>query len=142
MTVMSGPHHHGGSATMQTTTEQSLYQRLGGYDALAAATDELLRRLMADPQLGGYWKGASYDNQRKARQLIVDFMVEAAGGPAWYTGRDMQTSHHGMGITTSDWDVFMRHVEGTLDHFGVAGQEKADVLAFLGGLRDDVVDVH
>ena len=125
---------------MQDTTEQSLYQRLGGYDAIAAATDELLARLMADPQLGGYWKGASNDNQRKARQLIVDFMTEAAGGPAYYTGRDMRTSHDGMHISASDWDVFMRHSADTLDHFGVGGREKADVLDFFTSLRDEIVE--
>ena len=77
---------------------ESLYHRLGGYDAIAAATDELLARLQADPHLRDYWKGASTNNQRKARQLIVDFMTEAAGGPAYYTGRDMTTSHVGMHI--------------------------------------------
>ena len=67
-----------------------------------------------------YWKGASNDNQRHARQLIVDFMVEAAGGPAYYTGRDMKRSHDGMHIDAADWDAFMRHSAATLDHFGVA----------------------
>ena len=68
---------------------KSLYQRLGGYDAICAATDDLLGRLQSDPQLKDYWKGTSYDARRKGRQLIVDFLVEAAGGPAFYTGRDM-----------------------------------------------------
>ena len=47
--------------------EQSLYQRLGGYDAIAAATDDLLGRLQSDPRLRDYWKGASNDNRRHAR---------------------------------------------------------------------------
>lgn len=126
-----------------TTTqpaEQSLYVRLGGYDAVAAATDDLLARLQADPQLGGYWKGASHDNRRRARQLIVDFLTEAAGGPAFYTGRDMKTSHAGMGISQSDWEVFLNHTRATLDHFGVGEREQADVFAALDGLKDDVVE--
>lgn len=126
--------------TTQDTTEQSLYQRLGGYDAIAAASDELLARLMGDPQLKDYWKGASSDNRRKARQLIVDFMVDAAGGPAYYVGRDMRTSHAGMRISASDWDVFMRHSAATLDHFGVPAREKDEVLAFFTSLRDEIVE--
>ena len=118
----------------------SLYHRLGGYDAIAAATDELLARLQADPQLRDYWKGASDDNQRKARQLIVDFMAEAAGGPAYYTGRDMRTSHVGMHIDERDWEAFMRHAAATLDHFGVASREKEDVLAFFAGLKTEIVE--
>ena len=119
---------------------ESLYQRLGGYDAIAAATDDLLARLQSDPQLRDYWKGASTNNQRKARQLIVDFMAEAAGGPAYYTGRDMKTSHVGMHIDASDWEAFMRHAAATLDHLAVEDREKAEVLAFFASLKDDVVE--
>jgi hemoglobin len=125
---------------MQETTEQSLYQRLGGYDAVAATCDDLLARLQADPQLRDFWKGASEDNQRRARQLIVDYMVAAAGGPAFYTGRDMKKSHVGMHINASDWDVFMRHAAATLDGFAVPAREREDVLTFLASLRGDIVE--
>ena len=125
---------------MGEVVTESLYQRLGGYDAIAAATDDLLARLQSDPQLRDYWKGASTNNQRKARQLIVDFMAEAAGGPAYYTGRDMKTSHVGMHIDASDWEAFMRHTAATLDHLSVADREKAEVLAFFTSLKDDVVE--
>ena len=125
---------------MQNPTEESLYHRLGGYDAIAAATDDLLARLMGDPQLGPYWRGASADNQRKARQLIVDFMTEAAGGPAYYTGRDMELSHQGMGIDAVEWDIFMRHSAATLDHFGVGAREREEVLAFFTTLKPDVIE--
>jgi len=121
-------------------TGENLYRRLGGYDAIAAATDELLDRLMSDPLLRDYWKGASHDNQRHARQLIVDFMVEASGGPAYYTGRTRKSSHHGMGIDGRDWEAFTHHAAGTLDHLGVATPESEEVLTFLAGLREDVVD--
>ena len=125
---------------MGEVVTESLYQRLGGYDAIAAATDDLLARLQSDPQLRDYWKGASTNNQRKARQLIVDFMAEAAGGPAYYTGRDMKTSHVGMHIDASDWEAFMRHAAATLDHLAVADREKAEVLAFFTSLKNDVVE--
>jgi len=125
---------------MPNASEQSLYKRLGGYDAIAAAVDDLLARLHADPQLGGYWKGTSSDSKRRDRQLIVDFMVEAAGGPAFYGGRDMKTSHVGLAISESDWEVFMQHAAATLDRFSVPAQEKDEVLAFLSSLKSDVVE--
>jgi hemoglobin len=124
---------------MQETA--TLYQRLGGYDAIAAATDDLLARLMADPQVGGYWKGTSGDNRRKARQLLVDFLVEASGGPAYYLGRSMQLSHEGMGISDSDYDVLLGHAGAMLDHFGVGAHEKDEVLAFVDSLRGEIVEV-
>jgi hemoglobin len=125
---------------MGAVTAESLYRRLGGYDAIAAATDELLARLQGDPRLRDYWKGASDNNQRKARQLIVDFMVEAAGGPAYYTGRDMKISHQGMHIDAADWDAFMRHAADTLDRLGVGSREREDVLTFLASLQSEVVE--
>jgi len=125
---------------MAEVAATSLYDRLGGYDAICAATDDLLGRLQSDPQLKDYWKGASHDNRRKARQLIVDFMAEAAGGPTFYVGRDMKTSHVGMGIGDSDWEVFMRHSAATLDHLSVPAREKDEVLAFFTSLKSEVVE--
>ncbi len=128
--------------TTSDAQDQSLYQRLGGYDAIAAATDDLLGRLQTDPRLKDFWKGASADNRRKARQLIVDYMVDAAGGPAFYVGRDMKRAHEGMRIDDEDWAVFMRHAAATLDHFGVPPRERDDVLGFFTSLKNDVVEVR
>src|SRR5204862_6990050 len=62
--------------------ERSLYHRLGGYDAIAAFADDLLGRLRNDSQLAVYWKGKYKDSLKKERQLLVDFLVAAFGGPA------------------------------------------------------------
>ena len=84
-------------------TEQSLYTRLGGYDAIAAVVDSLLERMRGDPQLARFWTSPrSVDTNRRERQLAVDFIAAAAGGPTFYLGRDMKTAHAGMGITKSD----------------------------------------
>jgi hemoglobin len=126
--------------TGNVANDQSLYQRLGGYDAVAAATDDLLARLQGDPRIKDFWKGASADNRRKARQLIVDYMVEAAGGPAFYVGRDMKTAHAGMQISDADWTVFMEHSAATLDHFEVPPREREDVLDFFSSLKGEIVE--
>jgi hemoglobin len=59
----------------------SLYHRLGGYDALAAVTDDFVGRLGADPQLHRFFTGLSADSQKKLRQHVVDFLCSATGGP-------------------------------------------------------------
>ncbi len=124
----------------QTNHEKSLYERLGGYDAIAAATDDLLLgRLVNDPELGVYWKGKCQDSLRNDRQLIVDFLVEASGGPAYYRGRDMKTSHTGMGITDREWEIFMRHTRAMLAHLAVPERESQEVIGFLESLKSDVV---
>jgi hemoglobin len=121
--------------------DKSLYLRLGGYDAIAAFADDLLRRLRSDPQLGVYWKGKSVEGMKRHRQLLVDFLSQVAGGPVQYTGMDMKTSHEGMGITEDEWNVFVRITIATLDDLGVPEQEKTDFLACAGGLKGDIVEV-
>ncbi len=125
---------------MTESSEKSLYERLGGYDAICAATDDLIARIQSDPQLGGYWKGQGNSTKRKERQLIVDFLVEAFGGPAYYNGREMKPLHEGIGISDSDWDVFTRHVVATLDNFGVQGREREEFLAAADSLKGDIVE--
>jgi len=125
---------------MTTSTEPSLYQRLGGYDAIAAVTDEFLERLMGDPTLGGYWAGHSDDTKRKERQLIVDFFCEATGGPTFYTGRDMKTSHQGLAISENEYDILMTHCVATLDKFEVPEREKNEVCSFLDSLRGQIIE--
>src|SRR5439155_20135713 len=126
--------------TTQMSQEDSLYKRLGGYDAIAAATDDLLLgRLVNDPVLGGYWKGKSEDSLRRDRQLIVDYLVQASGGPGFYFGRDMKTSHTRLGITEHEWQVFMGHTRAMLAHLRVADRERHEVMGFFGSLKGDIV---
>jgi hemoglobin len=126
--------------TMSEAAEKSLYARLGGYDAIAAATDDLLGRLTSDPQLGIYWRGHSKDSMKRDRQLVVDFLCEAFGGSVIYRGRDMKTSHEGLSISESDWQVFVKHTVATLDKFGVQGKEREEFLAAAASLKGDIVE--
>ena len=119
---------------------KSLYARLGGYDALAAVTDDFLGRLTTDAQMKRFFVGASADSQKKIRQHIVDFLCAATGGPCLYIGRDMKTAHAGLGITESDWDLTVKHLVATLDKFKVPQKEKDEVLAAVSGLKKDIVE--
>jgi hemoglobin len=126
--------------TAPAPPERSLYERLGGYDAIAAATNDLMARLFADPQLGVYWKGKGDDGKQRDIQLIITYMVAAAGGPAHYGGRDMRLSHTGLGITEEEWQTFMRHSAATLERFAVPERETQDVLSFFSSLKGDIVE--
>lgn len=116
-----------------------LYERLGGYDPIAAFVDDLLPRLLNDPQLAVYWKGKCKDSLRKDRQLIVDFLCSAFGGPVQYLGRDMKTSHDGLNISEAEWMLFEHHVADTLKNLGVSGREYDEVMAATVSLKGDVV---
>lgn len=123
-------------------SDDSLYRRLGGYDAIVAVAEDLLPRLASDPGLGRFWAHRGEDGVRREKQLLVDFLCDRAGGPLFYTGREMDISHRGMKISAEDWRGFVGHLEATLDHFGVPARERADVLAFIDGTRGDIVEVE
>jgi len=118
----------------------TLYARLGGYDAIAAVCDDLLARLMADPQLARFWQNRATDSVRREKQLLIDFLCASAGGPLYYTGRDMLTSHRGMGVTAEDWDAFAGHLQATLEKFQVSSRERQEVTAFVESTRNDIVE--
>lgn len=118
----------------------SLYARLGGYDAIAAVTDNLLPRLMNDSQLRRFWAHRGEDGLKREKQLLVDFLCASAGGAMYYTGRDMSISHKGMKISASDWDIFIGHVKACLESFQVPEQERDEVLAFIDSTRAEIVE--
>lgn len=122
------------------TMERTLYERLGGYDAIAAVAENLLPRLTADDRLGRFWAHRGADGVRREKQLLIDFLCSSAGGPLLYTGRDMKVSHEGMRIDAEDWSSFIGHVVATLDHFGLPAREKDDVLAFIESTKKDIVE--
>ncbi len=128
------------SAPAQMAKPETLYKRLGGYDALAAVTDDFLNRLATDAQLGRFFVGASADSQKKIRQHIVDFLCQATGGPCIYHGRDMKTSHAGLKITENDWQSTVKHLVATLDKFQLPKKEKDEVLAAISALKADIVE--
>ena len=121
--------------------EKTLYERLGGYDAIAAVADNLLPRLENDTQLGRFWANRGDDGIAREKQLLIDYLCTSAGGSLLYTGRDMLTSHRGMGITDSDWELFIGHLKATLAEFQVPQPEQDDVLAFIDSTRADIVGV-
>ena len=123
-----------------TPAQKSLYQRLGGYDAIAAVTDDFIGRLATDKQLTRFFSGHSKDSLGRIRQHVVEQLCAATGGPCIYMGRDMKTSHQGMGITDADWDAAVKDLVATLDHFKVPEKEKNEVLGAVSSFKNDIVE--
>ena len=120
--------------------KKSLYERLGGYNAIAAVVDDFVGRLVTDKQFERFFVGHSTDSKKRIRQHIVDQLCAAAGGPCIYTGRTMKDSHTGLGISEAEWDASAKHLVASLDKFKVPEQEKKDLLAFVTSLKADIVE--
>jgi hemoglobin len=120
--------------------QKSLYERLGGYEGIVAFTNDLLPRLKADPQLGRFWQNRGDDGLAREQQLLIDYLCANSGGPMYYTGRDMKTSHKGMEISEGGWSIFLEHAGATMKSLQVPKQECDEVGAFVTTLKPDIVE--
>jgi hemoglobin len=118
----------------------SLYQRLGGYDAIAAVVDDFIGRLIADPTIGPFFTGHATESKLAIRQLVVDQLCAATGGPCVYIGRTMKATHAGLGITEAHWSTSVAHLVATLDKFKVPKAEKDELLGAVAALKGDIVE--
>jgi len=130
----------GSEEGIMTETTPSLYRRLGGYDVIAAIIDDMFALLRADPAFARFGSGRSTDSHMRARQLLVDQMGELTGGPCYYIGRDMLTSHAGLAISAAEWEANMKHADAALLKNGVPDAERAEFLALFERYRDDIVE--
>jgi len=128
------------TGSMTDMKEKTLYQRLGGYDAIAAVSDDFIMQLGTGKRLKRFFVGLSDDSKKKLRQHLVDFLCNLTGGPCLYHGRDMKTVHTGLGIDEDDWKEGVDALAATLEKFKVPEKEKNEVLTAFGTLKKDIVE--
>ncbi len=121
-------------------SDKSLYERLGGYDAIAAVVDALMVRIKDDDKLRRFYDHRGADGIAREQQLLVDFLCASTGGPMVYTGRDMKALHVGMRLDEEDWKRAMLHLTAGLDAFEVPEQEKGEVMSFHENLKSEIVE--
>jgi hemoglobin len=120
---------------------ETLYKRLGGYDAIAGFVDTAFPRVAVHPELTHLFRGHSQNSQMRQRQLIVDSLCAAAGGPCIYTGRDMKPVHVGLGITGAQWTTFMGIISSTANERPWAEADRKEFIdLFTKRFRPDVVE--
>jgi hemoglobin len=119
---------------------KSLYERIGGYDVIARIVDDFGPKLGKDPKIAPLLAGVSLDHRKRNRQLIVDQLCEATGGPCFYIGRTMQSTHRGLGITDDHWKQAGALMAETLDKFKIPEPERSEFLGVVEKLRPDIVE--
>ena len=118
----------------------SLYRRLGGYDAIAAVTDDFLGRATNDPLIVPFFKGLTTADLQRIRQHLVDQLCSATGGPCFYPGRDMKTVHAEFEITPAVWNAFTGHLNETVAHFKIGDRERNELVAIIESVKPDIVN--
>ena len=118
--------------------ERKLYERLGGMDAITAVVEDFRDRAAADDRIN--LKFARTDIARLTKMLI-DQVCEATGGPCRYGGRSMKEAHAGMAVTKGEFDALVDDLVATLKQLKVPSAEQGELLAILGPLKPDIVEV-
>lgn len=118
----------------------SLYEELGGGEALEAALDRFYEKVMDDPPVAVFFEGLDVEDI-KAKQ--AQFWAIALGGDGGYEGRDLRTAHASarhMGLDGELFDRFIGHFRATLEELGVPEEKIRAVLAVTDERRDEVLD--
>ena len=126
-----------GCRKAQPSNEKTLYQRLGGGTAIGAVVDDFLANVSADTRINHFFLDA---DMGKIKTGLVTLIGQATGGPEHYTGRDMKTTHAGLGIASADFDALVEDLARSLDKLEVRPKEKGELLALLGAMKGDIVE--
>ncbi len=116
----------------------SLYDRLGGKPAITAVVDEFVGNVAKDARINGRF--ATTDIPRLKGHL-VDQVCSASGGPCTYSGRDMITTHKGMGIKNAEFSAIVEDLIAALNTFKVPETEQKELLGLLGPMKPDIVEM-
>jgi len=130
------------AVTQKIHAQESLYKRLGGYDAIAAVCDDFIGKLATNKDISRFFIGASDDSKKKIRQHLVDFICNNTGGPCVYMGRTMKDSHKGLKISESDWNTAAGLLIETLNKFKVPQKEQNELITIVVSVKKDIVEVQ
>jgi len=133
------------AAVLCTSTAQAqmaapkppLYQRLGGLPAITAVVDDFVGNVAHDRRINRFFANA---NVPRLKFLLVQQICQATGGPCIYTGRDMKSTHRGMGISGRHFNALVQDLGRTLRKFKVPAREQRELVAALAPLKKDIVE--
>jgi len=118
------------------TQTPTLYHTLGADVGIRRAVDEFYDRVVADPQLAGYFEGADMVGLRRHQ---VEMLSAATGGPKSYTGAEMAAAHAGLDVSGQAFDRVVGHLHAALAALGVQDQTISSVLGAVSPMRSAIV---
>jgi len=135
------------AAPAATTAKKSLYDRLGGKDAITAVVGEFLSNVISDARINTYFKNTNAEN---LKTKLVSQICEATGGPCKYQGMDMKLAHTPANlkrassgvhdkIGETEFNALVEDLTKALDKFNVPAAEKTELITALGGMKADIL---
>ncbi|WP_053363661.1 group 1 truncated hemoglobin [Bacillus sp. FJAT-27251] len=117
--------------------EQSLYEKLGGEEAIGKVVDYFYNELvLKDESVNHYFEHTDMDKQRRHQTKFISF---ALGGPNQYSGQSMAKAHEGMNIQPEHFEAIVKHLHDALAHYGVSERDIDTALTKVATLKDDIM---
>ena len=129
----------GGSKKEDTTAvaaEKPLFERLGGLDAITLVVGAFVDNVAADARINKFFANTDAVH---LKQMLVEQVCQATGGPCKYSGKEMKAVHTGMGITEADFNATVEDLVKALDDAKVQQKEKDELLGALAAMKPDIV---
>ncbi len=114
----------------------SIYDDIGGSEALEAVVEDFYGRVLADAALAGFFSGT---NMARLKGKQVEFFAAALGGPEPYRGAPMRRVHQGRGITMHHFTLVAGHLTESLTAAGVPSGVVEQIIAAIAPLADEIV---
>lgn len=113
----------------------SIYDRVGGHEAIEAVVEDFYARVLGDEQLSGFFSGT---NMSRLKGKQAEFFAAALGGPEPYTGAPMKQVHQGRGITMHHFTLVAGHLSDALSAAGVPAETVTEILDAIAPLAADI----
>jgi hemoglobin len=113
----------------------SLYEQIGGHDALEVVVEDFYCRVLDDDHLAGFYAGS---NMKCVKARQVEFLSTVLGGPGPYTGTPMRQVHEGRGITMHHFAMVAAHLADSLCAAGLHPDTITEILGAVAPLAGEI----
>ncbi len=123
--------------------ENSLYERIGGVNAIAMVVDRFSDEIVKNQKLNVNPALREWNTQGKLpglKFMRTLWVCSVAGGPFQYTGKQMGEAHQDLHITSDEFDEVGVEIGRALDYFKVPEREKQEVLGAIASKKTEVVN--
>lgn len=117
---------------------KSLYERLGGSEAITNISSDLVDIHLANPRIAARYADS---DPVKVKHQVATFFIAGTGGPNDYDGKEMLAAHTGMNIDNDEFVAVLDDALQALEKHNVGQREKEEVLYVLYSMKSDIVYV-
>jgi len=116
-------------------SDDQLFERIGGAEAVAEIVRDMYRHVLADPELAHFFSKVDIE---RLQRMQFEFIASALGGPIQYSGAELQAIHKGRGIQAQHFSKFVGHLATAMETRGISKEDVDQMLGQMAMFRDRI----